>query len=272
MMTTAIASLLIVALGTYGPEPAPPLVPEGPPATEPAEPAEPTQPDPPPEPEVDHAKVAGEMFSKGRFAEAAAAFGRAYEVTQDPAFLFGRAQALRRGGNCPAAIDQFEAFIALDPPARDVAEARAVIDECQEILQVAAPAPAPTPAPEVTDPVAPPPTTDTREGKPWHRDVAGGVLLGTGLAFAVGGGALLGIAHARGGDDPGETESEHEARDQQLRAMAAGGIVMLAASGALLIASALRYTAVTTGWGRRDKAARVRVVPTALGAAAVGRF
>ena len=270
MMTTAvIASLLVVALGVVGPEPAPAPIPEPAPTTEPT--VEPTA---PPEPDVDHARIAGQLFSEGRFAEAAAAFQRAFEATRDPAFLFGRAQALRRAGNCHAAIDQFEVFIALDPPARDVAEARAVIDECEEILQISPAAPAPTAAPEaVNDPVAPPSDGDAGAPTPWHRDVAGGVLLGTGLAFGIAGGALLGVAHARGGDSPGETESDHESRRQQIRAMAAGGIVMLAGSGALLIASALRYTAVAKGWGRAEaRSARVRFVPTPMGAAAVGRF
>ncbi len=267
MSTSVIASLFVVALGTVGPEQIPAVPDEPAPTTEPMA-------QPQPEPDVDHAKIAGQLFSQGRFAEAAAAFQRAFEATQDPAFLFGRAQALRRAGNCHAAIEQFEVFIALDPPARDVAEARAVIDECEEILQISpAPKPAPQPEPTVTDPVAAPDEDDGAAPTPWHRDVAGSVLLGTGFAFAIAGGALLGVAHARGGDSPGETESDHASRRAQIRAMAAGGIAMLAGSGTLLVASTLRYTAVARGWGRADdRSARVRLVPTLFGAAAVGRF
>lgn len=203
--------------------------------------AEPTEPDP--------AVRAGELFERGEFEQAAAAFAEAYARTGDPALLFGRAQALRRAGDCGGAIAVFEAFIASSPPEPDVQAARDVIAACRSILgedavEPEVDAPEPEPAPPA-GPVSPPPPR-------WPRDVTGGVLLGSGLAVAVTGAALYGTAFARAADrsgDPMEGEQAFEARERSVRTLAAVGGGLMLGGTALLVGSVVRYAIVA----RRDR-------------------
>jgi len=196
--------------------------------------------------ELDPAVRAGELFRSGEFEQAAAAFEEAYARTGDPALLFGRAQALRRAGNCGAAIEVFEAFIAASPPAADVQAARDVIAACRSILgedtsepEVDEPEPEPEPA---SAPVPPP--------RPrWPRDPAGAALLGSGLAVAAAGGVVFGMAFARTADRM-ETELAYEARERSVRTLAATGGALLLGGSALLVGSVVRYAIVA----RRERA------------------
>lgn len=204
-------------------------VPEGPPAQE------------------DPAVRAARHFDAGEFVEAADAFEQAFAQTGDPAFVFGRAQALRRAGNCAAAIDELERFIALAPPAPDVEEANRVIDSCKRVLGLddEPPPPRVEPAPAPSIDVAPPPP----KPKPWHRDAAGAALLGSGLAVAAIGGGLLGGSYTRARDRELESETQWQSRGDSVRALSITGIVLLAVGGALTIAGAARWGAVA----RRDR-------------------
>lgn len=198
--------------------------------------------------ETDPAVRAGELFRSGEFEQAAAAFAEAYARTGDPALLFGRAQALRRAGSCSAAIEVFEQFIDTSPPAADVQAARDVIEACRSILAEEAPEPEPDATePEPTSEPTPPPRPR------WHRDVAGGVLLGSGLAVAVTGAALYGTAFTRAGDPPAgpmQSEQAYEARERSIRTLAATGGGLLLGGTALLVGSVVRYAIVA----RRDRA------------------
>lgn len=195
-------------------------------------------------PQLDPAARAGALFRDGRFAEAAAAFQEAYESTGDPAFLFGRAQALRRAGNCGAAIEVFEAFIAASPPAPDVEAAQEVIEACRSILGESAIETSPTPPPQTT-PADPPPAPERPR---WPRDVVGGVLLGTGAAVTIVGGALYGTARARTSDRP-ETEQGYEDRQRQVLTLGSIGIGAMITGGALLVGSVVRYVLVARSEG-----------------------
>jgi hypothetical protein len=194
----------------------------------------------------DPAARAAELFSAGEFVEAAAAFEEAFAQTGDPALLFGRGQALRRAGNCQAAIDEFERFIALGPPPADVDEAKKVIASCERVLGMATAPAEPAPAEPTPAPTDPPPSPAPR---PWHRDPAGGALLGSGLVLAAIGGGLLGGSFARARDRAGESESEWQTRSRGVRVMSTAGIVLLASGGVLAIASAVRWAIVA----RRDR-------------------
>lgn len=200
-----------------------------------------------PAPAEDHAVVAAQAFRNGDFVLAAEAFQRAYEITGDPALLFGRAQALRRAGSCAAAIEVFEEFIATSPPVPDADAAQKVIDECRAILDVHEPVPAPQPADD--DPLPPPAPAPA---PPWHRDITGGVLLGTGLAVAVVGAALYGTSFARA-DDRGGSEEEYDDRRRRIRTFAATGGALMIGGGALIVGSIIRYAIVA----KRGRASRV---------------
>lgn len=199
-----------------------------------------------PEPQEDPAARAARHFSAGEFIEAAEAFEDAFVETGDPAFVFGRAQALRRAGNCAAAIEEFERFIALGPPPSDVQEAQTVIDACERVLGIGE-APEPTSAPVVE-----PPPDDRRaptKRRRWYADPAGDALFASGLLVAGLGGGLFGGSFARARDRSGETESEYERRDRSVRAMSISGLVLLGVGGALLVGSIVRFAVVA----RRDR-------------------
>lgn len=233
-MPVVIAALLAsLALG----EPAPAVtVPEVGPTT-------------PTEPQVDPAVRAAKLFREGAFLQAAAAFQIAYDQTGDPALLFGRAQALRRAGDCGGAIEVFEAFIVAGPPPADIEAAQGVIAECRAILDKGEDPPPPVP---VDEPVAPPPRPRPR----WHRDTTGGALLGSGLVLATVGGALLGTAFARDGART-ETEQAYEGRARNVRVLATTGIALLAGGGALVVGAVIRYALVAKRRPREGVAARV---------------
>lgn len=199
-----------------------------------------------------------ELIREGRHLEAAEVFERLYQETSDPALLFAKATALRRGGDCRSAIEALERFIATEPPEPDVAAAQEVIDVCTEILEDDEPLPPPPPVLPATT-VEPEPRTDV-EGpapRPWTRDVAGGVLLGSGLVVAVGGVVLLGLGAART-QDREESEAGFERREQSVRTLSAVGGSMVAAGAALLIGSIVRY-AVVARRSERKTTARLRL-------------
>jgi hypothetical protein len=193
-----------------------------------------------------------ELIREGDYAGAAAAFERQYEETGDPALLFGQAQALRRAGDCRAAIAAFERFVATDPPRADVDAANEAIEACREILDEAdvavdepePPPPASTPMPERAPP------------RPWYTDPAGGVLVGLGVAIAATGAGLFVASYARLEDRP-SSEAGYEERRRVVRGMWGSGLGLLAAGGALIVGGAIRWGVVA----RKRADRRVAIVP-----------
>ena len=199
-----------------------------------------------------------ELIRQGRRLEAAEVFERQYQRTSDPALLFAKATALRRGGDCRSAIEELERFIATEPPESDVAAAQEVIDVCTEILADGEPEPPPPPI--LPEPYVEPEPVDEPVGpapKPWTRDVPGGVLLGSGVVVAIGGAVVLGIGAART-QDREESEAGFERREQSVRTLSAVGGSMVAAGAALLIGSIVRY-AVVARRSDRNATARIRL-------------
>ena len=202
--------------------------------------------------EDDSVARAAQLYRDGRYADAAAAFEEAYARTGNPSLLFGRAQALRRGGNCLAAIEVFEDYIATSPAEPDREEARRLIAECREILGPGITPPATLEPPPPTPPLDPSPPA-ARPRPAWHRDMAGGVLLGAGLAIAVAGAATLGAGFTRA-DDRDFPESQYEARERSVRNLTIAGATLMAAGGALLVSAVIRY-AIVARRGRRASSA-----------------
>lgn len=204
------------------------------PVAEPPALAEPTA------PAEDHAAVAAKAFREGEFVRAAEAFARAYAATGDPALLFGRAQALRRAGSCAAAIDVFEEFIAAAPPAADAEAAQGSIDECRAILEAHSdPTVDPPPPDPIDEPIAPPTTPAPK----WHRDVTGGVLLGSGLAIVAVGAALYGTSFSLA-DERGGTEQAYESRTRRVRTFSATGAGLMIGGGMVIVGAIVRYAVV----------------------------
>jgi hypothetical protein len=195
-----------------------------------------------------------QLIREGDYAGAAAAFGRRYEETGDPALLFGQAQALRRAGDCRAAIEVFERFVATEPPAADVAAATDAIQACREILREHEPTVEPTPAPEPTPmPTRPPP-------RPWYTDRAGGVLVGLGAAIAITGAGLFGASYARLAERP-SSEAGYEDRRRVVNALWGSGLGLLAAGGALIVSGAIRWGVVAKRRAQTRNQPRVAIAP-----------
>lgn len=195
----------------------------------------------PSEAEARAATEAASLFESGRYSESARAFEAAYDASGEPAYLFGWAQALRRAGNCKGAIEVLERFLDTNPPSADVAAGQDVIDACHEVLGLG-PAPEPPPPVLVTEPEPSPRASESVDAR-WHKDVAGGVLLGTGLVAGATAGVLYGVARQQASLATGPESAFLDRRDRagSLRNASIGvGIV----SAALLTGAVVRYVVV----------------------------
>ena len=105
------------------------------------------------------------LYAAGDFAAAADAFHKAYELDPKSEYLFGKAQALRKGGDCPAALALYEKLLAMPLDEVERAATRQAMARCE-----AKPAPSsPAPAPVIAD------------DRAWYRDWRAGVLVGVGV-------------------------------------------------------------------------------------------
>jgi hypothetical protein len=100
-----------------------------------------------PDPALQEAKVAFEeaqvLYTKDRFAEAAAKFMAAFDKKPFGSFLFNAAVAYEKAKLLDQAIATFQRYIEVDPQARDATEVRARIETLKAVV---APAPAGKPA------------------------------------------------------------------------------------------------------------------------------
>lgn len=196
------------------------------------------------------ARQAAELTHARRYAEAAEAYGRAFEETGEPVHLYSQAMSLRRAGSCPEAIDVFETFIAEGPPEPDVEAARDQIGECEALIARAAPAPTPQaePEPEPEPTATPPPPAASEDDEPsagratWARDPWGGVLVAVGGVAAITGGGLLLVSNGSKDAPPAETERAHTQREAGVRNTSTAGFVLIGAGAALLIGGIVRYS------------------------------
>ncbi|MEM6995184.1 MAG: hypothetical protein AAF721_32025, partial [Myxococcota bacterium] len=138
---------------------------------------------------------------------------------------------------------------------------------CREVLGEPEPEPEPEPDPDPEpdlDPIPPgdeQPEPEKRPRPAWARDVAGGVLVGTG-AFATVAGVGFYAGSFSMARDREESEADFEGRAQRVRNTAAVGITLMAVGGALVVGGIVRYAIVA----RRAKTS------ARLGAPLVWRF
>lgn len=184
-----------------------------------------------------HYELAGRYAEKSDLRSAAAELDAAYAIEPHPELLFIRAELRRRLDECATAVSLYRAFMATNPSEAASRQASDGIAACTPVAPdpIAEPEPEPEPAPSPPPPKRP----------PWHRDVAGGVLLGFGVAALVGGGALTGAAAwTREQATTQQLHSAYDERRTQSLALqwAAGATAVVGA--ALLVGAALRYRAV----------------------------
>jgi tetratricopeptide (TPR) repeat protein len=192
---------------------------------------------------------AEQHFEAKEYEQAIEALREAYATEPDPAFVFAEGSALQELGRYDEAIEVYERFLALAPPKEQAQKAFDRIQICRAALDESEPAPEPAPPPRVVEPEPEPrpsqPIDRDEPTLPWHRDVAGGVLLGVGLATAATGGALLGVGAGRRSDAlDASTESGFRSDLRGTTALQGTGVALLVTGGALLVGAIVRYTIV----------------------------
>jgi tetratricopeptide (TPR) repeat protein len=177
-------------------------------------------------------------------------FQRAYVEMPDAAFLFNIGQAQRQLGQYDAASKSFHLYLANQPDAANRDQVEHLIQQMdkaaadartKEPTPIAAHPPA---SPPVAAP-APPPSTDAativaRPRRPWYRKPAGMAVTGVGVAGAIVGAALLGVA----GSDANAARHASTLPNQRQLNNDAGtfgtvGGVTLGVGGALMLAGVI---------------------------------
>ena len=190
------------------------------------------------------------LRNAGDFSAASQALARAYAIDPNPQFLYGLGKLAREDGDCDQAVELQRQFLATEPAPRDVHNAHAELEACG-VEPEPEPTPPRPPSPVVDRPAEPP--------RPWHRDPAGGALLGVGAVVTVAG-ASTWIAAAVMASNASERPSAADYRERIGTAQTAErvGIGVFAGGAALLVAAVVRYAVVATRASRRQRAAALR--------------
>jgi hypothetical protein len=191
-----------------------------------------------------HFQNAQQRFESRDYKGAAAALDAAYAIEPAADLLYPWAQAERLDGNCERAVELYRAFLAAEPPAEHARLAEQNITTCDELLarqRREEPRPTAQPGDAVTDA----PRKDAPARRPWQRDVAGGILVGTGAAGVVAGTGLL-IAALHGASTASEAADVHDYEQRLERARLQRNIAIgaFAVGGALALGGVLRYVVV----------------------------
>ncbi len=198
---------------------------------------------------IEAAKV---RAAAGDYDGALATVRAARQRNDDPDLIFVEAQLLRISGDCGAALERYDEFLARDPPAEDRVEVERYITACEEqvgprpALVTPPPDPASMPAPtdspteprpsglEPSPPPNPPPATRDRVGLAlW---ISGGVLLAGGTGVYASSWVLRGRAE-RG--DP--TLDDYLARERRASVLNGVGLATMSVGVAILLAATVRH-------------------------------
>jgi hypothetical protein len=227
----------------------------------------------PPEESVrDTADRAGALVEEGRHDEAMAVIDQAAEEVDHPVFVFMRGVIEQDRANCEAAIAHFEAFVALDVPAVDAADAARRRDACRARLGtpsdeevVATPVPAPRPEPPVASP-----SDLARRSEPDRSPVvrAPSLVDPAGITLLVGGALSLGVgagllAKARADERSARRADnvwDYDRLASRAESVTPWGIATASVGGALILAGVVRYAVI----GARRRASLSRATTTKL--------
>lgn len=194
-------------------------------------------------------------YEAADYAAAIEHFERAYALHPSPQYLYAWAQAARSAGDCRAAVDLYQRFIASGATGASLQAAQQNEARCRERLEEQARAenaaeatvePEPTPAepPIVAD-------TPAEPARLRRRPDALGIALVTTGGLALGtGAALLAVASARRTEQDGVTDYDRfDALDRQILRLDVAGGATLGVGAALAIAGVIRLTVKS----RRDR-------------------
>jgi tetratricopeptide (TPR) repeat protein len=206
-------------------------------------------------------------YEAADYAVAIEHFERAYALHPSPQYLYAWAQAARSAGDCAAAVDLYQRFIASGATGASLQAAQQNETRCREQLAEAAQADAAAEAsapPEPT-PVEPPIVADapTEPARPRRRpDGLGIALVATGGAALGTGAALLAIASARRTTQDAATDYDRfDALDRQILRLDVAGGATLGVGAALAIAGVIRL-ATKARRNRADPRQARLVIPT----------
>jgi len=197
-----------------------------------------------------------ERFAARDYATAIAAFDAGYAIDPHPDFLYAKAQAQRLGGDCRAAIANYNAFLATTPPESQQDLARGNIARCETLLAASHPAPEPP-----TTIVVPPHRDEPVDRPAWYSDRPGLVLAGSGVV-ALGVAVAFVLAAQSSADEAANATvlaDWSNAHDAWVTDRIAAGIAT-GVGAALLVGAGYRFWSVG-----RDRP-HIVAVPTAKGA------
>lgn len=131
------------------------------------------------------------LLEAGKYDAAVAAFRSAYAESNDPAYLYDEAEAIRRTGRKADALAAYERYRSAAPAGPRVGDAvahiAAIEAEIAEDARIRAipVEPPPSPVPVVTEPAPPREPPRKKEGISWLQLAAGAALVGGGIALDV---------------------------------------------------------------------------------------
>lgn len=211
-----------------------------------------------------------ERYQARDYQAAIAAFSASYQAQPRRAALFAWAQAERLSGDCPSAIVLYRRYLEAEPSARQAEAARDQIRRCVEALAsrpsggnqpasetqlepatepepgAEAGPPAPATGPSTTGPPSPTAAhapelavrTAPAPSAAWYRDLAGGLLVGSG-AIALGAGGWLLWTSSRDAD--AASYQQHADQQEDVGRERVLSLVLLGGGAALVTAGVLRY-------------------------------
>lgn len=200
------------------------------------------------------------LYQSKDYAGAIKALEEGFALEPRREFLFANAQARRLSGDCRGAVPLYQRFLEMSPPPVQASATHIALARCAQ--QMAAEKPAAPPPPVVVPPAPPAPPP------PWTHDRWGAVLLGSGAAALVVGGAFLWASFAAL-PSAGEQHDypPYHAAQATADARHAVAVVGLVGGGALVAAGVARYA-----WVRHERRAHATLTLVPGGLALEGSF
>lgn len=200
---------------------------------------------PRPAPVSEHERVqqlavqAAEAFEREDYDAAARYLQQALErEPENPALLYGLAQARRGTNDCAEAIALYDRFLRTDPTPRQRADALEGRRKCG----ATSPPPSARPDPPPPDPPPQSPTPAVDTPPPRLRSRVGPALVGTGGGLVLVGGSMVGAAFAVAGRAPSAaTQQDYEDRSARVRPLAVTGWSVLAVGVTVAVAGTITW-------------------------------
>ncbi|MFO0683812.1 MAG: hypothetical protein U0234_17270 [Sandaracinus sp.] len=209
-------------------------------------------------------------YHEGRFADAAALLQEAYTLHPEPVLLYNRARALDAEGDLAGALADYRHFLEASPDAEQAPLARrrvevlgAQLEERERHERELAEAAAQQQAQIADEPPADAPPPAASRAAPDL--LAPGLVLGVGLAAAVAGSVVLGLAVQRHDDAVGAPIQADAARlDREALTFRDAGAAVLGVGAAVAVGAAVWMAVAATSSGSGGASAAIRIGPGSI--------